>query len=196
MSDGVKILVVDTETTGLPLYKSSVLDSKQPWPVQVGAVLMELGEGTFQRTLNKLVLPPEGTYFHPRAVETHGITEEMVMANGSKAKEVFEELLDMSNEADIVAAYNLQFDEFVIRSASQRTSKKFIKYPVLGNADKSRHMCIMKLTAANLNLSRWIKLEKAYEIYTGRTLTEAHDALADTVAAAEVYREILVRELK
>lgn len=191
----LKALVVDTETTGLPFYRADPKDDKQPWPVQIGAVLMDLAHDKFSHTMNTLVVPPEGAFFHPKAVATHGLSEEMVRANGRDPVEVMLELRDMAREADVVAAYNLKFDEFIIRSCSERVHPDFEVDPVLGEADPHRHLCIMHQTSAHLGLRQWIKLEKAYEHFKGVKLEDAHDALADTVAAAVVFKEIVVRTL-
>lgn len=192
----LKVLVVDTETTGLPLYKTDPKAQNQPWPVQIGAVLMDLSKDRFDHTLNTLVTPPPNTYFHPKAVETHGLSEDVVRANGRDPVEVMLELRDLAREADVVAAYNLKFDEFIIRSASERSHPDFESDPVLGYADPHRHVCVMQQTSAHLGLRKWIKLEDAYEHFKGVKLMDAHDALADTVAAAIVFKEIILRTLK
>lgn len=191
----LKVLVIDTETTGLPYYKSDPKAKNQPWPVQIGAVLMDLTKDRFDHTMNTLMTPPEGAFFHPKAVETHGLSEEMVRANGRDPVEVMLELRDLAREADVVAAYNFKFDEFIIRSASERVHPDFEIDPVLGEADPHRHACIMQQTSAFLGLTRWIKLEQAYETFKGVKLQDAHDALADTVAAAIIFKEIILRTL-
>jgi len=187
----IKVLVFDTETTGLPVKGSHLLPT-QPWPVQVGAVVMDLSKEKFDEVYTTIAIPPEGTFFNPKATAVHGLTEEVVRANGIPMKKVMEDLRELREQCDIVAAYNLQFDELIIRSASERTSNSFKRKPVLGNGEVMRH-CVMEQSMAYFGVRQ--KLTQVYQRIKGEPLTGAHDALADTVAAAIVMKELLVADI-
>lgn len=211
----LKVLVIDTETTGLPKGKD-VYAENQPWPVQIGIILMDLSKDTFDHSSNHLVIPPEGTFFNPKAVEVHGLTEDIVRANGEDMLGVMEMLRDLRKRADIVAAYNLPFDERIIRSSSVRLDSSFEKDHVLGvHGDAIAHHCIMEYatnffeTRRRKSVGQVVassterrplrmmhrKLVTVYEELKGVKLEGAHDALADAVAAAVVMKELIYREM-
>lgn len=185
-----KILVVDTETTGLP-KKGDEYAFEQPWVIQLGAVLFDLQSDRFEETINTLVVPPEGVFFEPKAVETHGFSEEVVRASGRPMEEVYSELREMRKKATIVAAYNLDFDERLVRTSSIRAHPEFAEDMVLGHPEEVRHHCIMKQAMAVFR--RREKLEMVYKRLKGHKLEDAHDALADAIAAAVVFKEMLLR---
>lgn len=194
MSESVKVLVFDTETTGL--FKKRKDDHpEQPWIVQLGAVLFDLKDDRFSKTLNTLVIPPpsaqidEENYAHAERV--HGISLESIYANGRSTEEVLKELRDMRQEADIVAAFNFSFDSRIVRCAEQRTHQTFRDDPVLGHPEEVAHHCIMLHAQAAMRVSRYPSLSKAYEHYFGVPLVGAHDALADAVAAAQLYTALI-----
>jgi DNA polymerase III epsilon subunit-like protein len=189
----LKVLVVDTETTGLP-RKGDVYSKEQPWVIQLGAVLMDLAEDEYEYTLNTLVNPPEGVYFDPRAMEIHGLTEADIRRDGVDIVEVMAGLREVRRKAAVVSAYNLDFDERLIRSCSGRAHPDFKTDFVLGEHNKGvSHICIMKQSITALG-ARY-KLEHVHRQVTGDLLLNAHDALADTEAAARIMKELLYADL-
>lgn len=188
-----KVLVVDTETTGLP-RKGDIFSPEQPWVVQMGAVLMDLSEDGYSYTMNTLVNPPEDAYFDPKAMAVNGLSEEQIRAEGRDIVEVMAELREVRRKADVVSAYNLDFDERIIRSSSGRAHPDFRTDLVLGRHDEGvSHICIMKQSMTALG-ARY-KLEQVHKRVTGELLLNAHDALADTEAAARVMKELLYADL-
>lgn len=183
----MKVIIFDTETTGLPV-KGDDLSPDQPWVLQLGAVMLEEFEQT--QTMNILIKPPEGTVFHERAVQTHGLTEELCNAEGRDPVEVLKEFRDFCAGADIIAAYNLPFDERIIRTSSLRVDfDEFTASPVLD--PKALHFCVMN-QAAQYFKGR-VRLGQAYQRLLGRPLVDAHDAFADTLAATEVFKHLIAR---
>jgi len=188
-----KVLVVDTETTGLP-RKLDIYDPAQPWVVQLGAVLMDLAEDEYEFTLDTLVNPPEDAHFDPKAMEINGLSEEQIRAEGRDIVEVMAELREVRRKADVVSAYNLDFDEKLIRSSSGRAHPDFRTDLVLGRHDEGvSHICIMKQSMTALG-ARY-KLEQVHRRVTGEFLLNAHDALSDTIGAARVMKELLYADL-
>lgn len=185
-----KVLIVDTETTGLP-KKGDQYAFEQPWVIQLGAVLFDLQSDRFEETINTLVVPPEGAIFEPGAVKTHGFSEEVVRANGRPMEEVYSELREMRKKATIVAAYNLDFDERLVRTSSIRAHPDFANDLVLGTPEEVHHHCVMKQAMAVFRKRE--RLGVVYKRLKGETLEGAHDALADAVAAGVIFKEMLLR---
>jgi DNA polymerase III epsilon subunit-like protein len=196
MLPSTKVLVFDTETTGLPKNRP-VEHPEQPWVIQLGAVFFDLAGDKFEHTMNTLVIPPDHAEIDPEkfagAEKVHGISLDMIYANGRSSQSVYRELRDLASEADIIAAYNFDFDEKLIRFSSYRTSPTFIHSPVLGRPTEVAHHCIMHQTKDYYQSPKWLKLNEAYQRITGEPITDAHDALADAVAAAIVFKELTMK---
>lgn len=185
----MKLAVFDTETTDLP-QAGDELGEHQPWPVSIAAVMFD--DFKIISKLNILVRPPEGAFWHPRAVETHGITPELVAHEGHDMTVGMLALRAFLRDAEIVAAYNMPFDERIISSSSRRVGpQEFLERPVI--PDSADKVCIME--AAAYELHGRVKLKQAYRILVGRELQDAHDAFADALAAAEVFKALVVRYL-
>lgn len=124
---------------------------------------------------------PEGTPISKEAQDTHGITEAM-LRDAPKFKDDAKALKKLF-EGRIIAGYNImRFDTQILIAEFQRCgidinfSGKFID-------------CLNIEKKLNSN-----KLADAYRRYTGKDIDNAHDALSDIKATAEVFNYQL-REL-
>ena len=97
-----RIVVFDTETTGIEFGKDRI--------IELGAVSLEAGAET--GSLDVLVRLPEGARLPPFIVDLTGITDEQLLAEGvdqAEAAEDFCRLLE-GCERPLLVAYNAQFD--------------------------------------------------------------------------------------
>ncbi len=189
----MKVLLLDTETTGLPV-SGDHYSPEQPYVIQMGGVLFDVREEGIEQAINKLVLPPEGVVFNERAVAVHGFSEEVVRANGRPAKEVYEEVRALRLQADVVGSYNWDFDEQLIRSCSVRQLGCEPNYVLGIHGVDITHHCVMKQCMQFFERPRE-KLVTVYHRVMGVPLEDAHDAMADVVGAMHVMKQVLVAQL-
>lgn len=112
----MKVLLFDTETTGLPKKRQSAWLEPNVWPHIVSIAWMvydsKLDKVIVQKSYNikpmHWVIPEESTAIH-------GILHKYAERYGASLKEVMEEFLN--TEYDILVAHNLEFDENVIINA-------------------------------------------------------------------------------
>lgn len=180
----MNILIFDTETTGLP--KGDVNHPDNPWPVQIGAMLCDENLTEMSR-LNTLVTLPVNVNIHPAAERVHGISREMIDANGAPMDLVFDAFENMVKKCDVISAYNLPFDERVMDASFRRFHPRFRVEPLFDGKDK---LCIMDLAMQHLRSKT--KLEVAYRKLVGGDLLDAHDAFADVLAARDVLAALLL----
>lgn len=180
----MKIVILDTETTGLWSRDKDELDVTQPWAVQLGAVILN-DRLEIVEQINRLLIPPEGAVWTARAVQMHGITPDMASANGQPTAVVLAEFKAQIADADVVAAYNLPYDSRIIRTSGERVG---IEDVLPTTAD---HICIMEW--ASHVLGARYQLGQAYRKLMGKIVENAHDAFADTIAATEVFRALYMQ---
>lgn len=97
-----RIVVFDTETTGIEFGKDRI--------IELGAVSLE--GGAEADSLDVLIRLPEGETLPPFITDLTGITDSQLLSEGvdqGKAVEVFCRLLDGA-ERPLLVAYNAQFD--------------------------------------------------------------------------------------
>lgn len=180
----MRIVIFDTETTGLFDQDLPELHLDQPWILQLGAVV--LGEDwEIIESLNTVVIPAADCLFQQSAIELHGLTPEVVLQHGKPTIDVLKTFRTMCEGASIIASYNLAFDKRVINTTALRTdTTEFTKNP-LWSPDTFEHCVMMQ---AQEWFGQRVKLNQCYKRLYDAVLENAHDAFADTIAATECFR--------
>jgi DNA polymerase III epsilon subunit-like protein len=190
----MKILIFDTETTGLPSNKHDRLcPINQPHIIQLGAVLIDYETSSILHKLNTLVIPHPKAIFNPKAMEVNKIDIDTIYSLGRETVPVMRELRDLVKHADVVGAYNLQFDKRLVDTCSERLSEEFLTEPVLGDGTTPMQHCVMDQTTNFFGFRH--KLVSVYKKLFDKEIEKAHDAFIDALAAAEVMIELTKRTL-
>lgn len=177
------VLGYDTETTGLPDWKTPSGGDNQPHIVQLAAVLVDRDSRKDIASID-LIIKPDGWEIPEETIAVHGITNELAQKVGIPEKEVLEMFLGLAGKADRLVAYNRTFDKRIIRIATKRYSSDEVIES--WHENKEIHDCSM-LSARKIMGGKNPKLEEAYKFFTGNELENAHNAMADTQACMEVY---------
>lgn len=171
----------DTETTGLPNWKTPSGGDDQPHIVQIGAVKVNAETEAMVDELN-LIIKPDGWVIPEETIEVHGITNEFALEHGIDEKIAIQMLLDFVGEDERVA-FNKTFDQRIVRIGLKRffdeeTQDKW--------ALKDNHYCSMQMARKAIG-GKNPKLVDAYKHFTGKDMEGAHDALADAKGCMSVY---------
>lgn len=176
-------LVIDTETTGLPLKGVPASDPRQARVMQLGAVLLD--DDKEVASFYSRLYPDGWPAVHPAAEAAHGITAESCERLGVAQRAALDVLSELTSTADVVVAHNYDFDFQLLT----------IEYELLGHVyAPAKHFCTMKsmtdickLTKSN-GAAKWPSLAEAAN-HVGHTwMVKAHDALSDVRAAASVFK--------
>lgn len=117
----MKLLLLDTETNGLPLNRFAPPSCTEAFPAVLQlswSLFTVVGRGLrLEQSKDRTVALPPGVPYDAGAGAIHGITEEAAR-QGSPALEVFTELAAVLRQVDCIVAHNLSFDRPVIRAAA------------------------------------------------------------------------------
>lgn len=172
MSDKIKVVIFDTETTGL-LKPAAVPLEKQPKIIELGIVVVEDGIKVSEH--NWLIDPEEQ------------ITEEITKITGIKNEDLigkpkFRELLGEIEEvfggSMFGIAHNAPFDVGMLNNELLRCARTGFPWPkeVLCTVQEYRHEFGGK----------YCKLIQLYEKKMGKPLAQTHRALDDAIALYEL----------
>lgn len=188
-------LIFDTETTGIPQRENAPLSDSDNWPrmVQLAWQLHD-DEGNLLENQD-YIIKPEGYDIPYKAFVIHGISTEMAHAEGRDLSEVLLEFKEVLKKAKFGVGQNINFDYNIIGAEFIR---KGMENP-LENFPKMDTMPLAKdFTAIPHGKSGNFKSPKLSEIFEklfGRNFEEAHNAAADVNATAQVFFEMLRREI-
>ena len=166
-----KIIILDTETTGLPdsLVDGSLLEHE--------VLQLVIIDGTGLLLMNELFRPIKNIDW-PEAQMIHGITPGDVQDKPviSGFISAIQYLVD---SAELIVAYNLQFDLLFLRTAGVSFSGKYyydVMYEFARKHAKSRRF----------GSEKFVPLKKCATYY-GHKLMDAHDAEADARATLHCF---------
>lgn len=142
----MKLLIFDTETTGLPKSRKPSSTGRNIWPhiVSISWVILDAITNKIEKEKSYIVKPlnweiPE------ESVRIHGINQEKAMTHGEDLAKVLGEFL--GDHYDAMVAHNLEFDYNVLHNAIQWDLEipfKALHKPMYCTMELSRNMCNLK----------------------------------------------------
>lgn len=191
MMDNVKIIVFDTETTGIP---SKGLDLEfQPYICQFAAVIYQFSGGQLEelKRLEFLIKPPVAIEYEVVAI--HGISNKMV-ADAPAFAEVVDRIMEAFREADVAVAHNLEFDRRVLACELERLARNgdFLPEQIFDTMKESRDFCAIP-SQRHPGKLKAPKLEELHHKLFGEGFEGAHDAMVDVLATGRCLQALAER---
>jgi DNA polymerase-3 subunit epsilon len=194
----MRVLFFDTETTGLPLWKEPSSHPDQPHIVDLACELWEISGETPEliETLDCLINP--GVPISAEVSAIHGITDEMVQADGIEPKDALKRFFALLDRAERVAGHNVDFDIRLIRIAGYRHfAKEWTNpLPTFCTMRRTTNICkILKENPRTRNDYKWPKLSEATRFFFNEELPDAHRAMPDVQASRRIFFHLMEKGL-
>lgn len=171
----MRIVIIDTETTGLSVFKDDRI-------IEIGAV--EIIDGNLTDNHFHTYINPDNYPISAGAQGVHGISNEFLVGKPTFS-EVVEPFARFCEGADEISFYNRRFDKGALRKEFSRANLSFDK------VNNIHSTCLMQDVSKkdNANAKR-ITLDKACTMY-GIDISEreikGHGALLDASLTAQLY---------
>ena len=188
----MRLVLFDTETTGLPKTRDPATKGPNNWPHIVSLAWIVMDNDTIVKEEYRLILP-SGWTIPPESTGIHGITHAHAVAEGVPLAGALYEFL--SEPADCWIAHNMKFDMNVVANAALWD----VGLPFKGF---SKWFCTMEASAPICKLPKpngWKgykhpKLSELYRFILKRDPihTSLHNSLYDTRLLAEVIQNSYV----
>jgi len=185
MTNLVKIIAFDLETTGLDVNKDEI--------IEIGAVLFDVKESRGRLEPNKLdefqsFIKPQRS-IPPAATKTNNITNEMVEGAPSCA-EVLQKFKTFCDNSNCLVGHNSEsFDKRLLNVAYGKYSLPFPTQPVLDTVKMARNM-------VQLPNHKLETVTKAFATRKEITLKITEDAMHRAIYDSEMVMHILVAMLR
>lgn len=182
----------DTETTGLPDFRSPVGADFQPRVIQWAALLTD-DEGEVLTQFCTLLRLPDGVKIDQKAFETHGISLERADRFGIASNSVLRLLERLAGMADAIVAHNIKFDDWMLEREKACNPDQVYSIPGkrLCTMEMATPICNLppseRMKAAGMDKPKPPSLAEAYRIICGKEIQNAHNAFADVMACKEIF---------
>jgi len=132
----MRVLVFDTETTGLPQSKIISPDTLQSWPhiVQFSYVIYDTDANDIVVSSDDIVKVGKDVVISDGSIELHGITKEISQNKGKNINELIDVFCSHLKSVDVLVGHNIEFDIKMIKVEllrfiySDMSDDKCIKY--------------------------------------------------------------------
>jgi len=179
------LMVLDTETTGLPSSRNyKELDKFN------NARLIELGYIIFDKSgkeikkYDDLVKPNN---FVITNTFIHGITHENAVQNGKDINQVLDKLTLDLKKVDGIICHNISFDMAIILSEAYRLNKLEL-IELIGS---KLHLCSMAIGKKFMKSDKNPKLIELYKFLFNKDFIQDHRALSDCVACLDCFLSMI-----
>ncbi len=175
----MKVLIFDTETTGLPKERNPSIMDTYKWPhiVQISYILYDTEKKEIITYNDEIIKISDIVKISKESEKIHGISEKQCKRQGVLIGEALDRFNEKLIECDMVIGHNISFDKRLIMVELIRLNKKqyFSDY----GKCKKNEFCTMKNTVDLCKIERINKNGKKYFKYP--TLSELHNTLFKTI---------------
>ena len=181
----MKVLVFDTETTGLPQSRVISQDTIHKWPhiVQFSYIIYDTELNDITVSVDNIVKVSEGVDITPESQLFHGITNEMSQNSGKNMADLLKQFFYHLRESDILVGHNVSFDINMLKVELLRmilqnenpTELKENKFDLHYLTHYENVCCTMKESVTICALEKKDKSGKSYNKFP--KLTELHETL-------------------
>jgi len=186
-------LFFDTETTGLPLDWRAPLEDLDNWPRLVQLAWLLTDENGKEVKGASKTIKPEGFIIPAAAAAVHGINTARAHEEGILLNTALKEFSQAVDEAKILVAHNMSFDEKIMGAELLRKKQehKLFERPKICTMLSSTDFCQIE----NDFGYKWPKLIELHQKLFDEEFEGAHDALADVKACARCFFELLKQKV-
>lgn len=183
------LLFLDTEASGLPRKWNLPYSNSANWPsaVQIAWVIY---------TKDGILLKKEDHYINdsdivvkPSAIKIHGITRDYLNEHGENRKEVMQLFVDdLKKYQPLILGHFMEFDYHILSADFYRTG-------IENTMAALPKFCTMQASSFYVQdpSVNYLRLGELYALLFNATLKNQHNAMADAIATADCFFELVKR---
>jgi len=183
----MKLIIFDTETTGLPKNRNTSVTETESWPyiVQFSYIIYDMTTKTLEKVSDSIICLDDSMEIPEESSKIHGITKTLSLEKGVPIKIAIDEFMEDIKQCEMLIAHNMEFDMNMVIVEMIRLNKQNEEWQELNSINYERIMkiekyCTMKETERKCNIKAISKAGKEYTKYP--TLAELHTHLFKTHA--------------
>jgi DNA polymerase III epsilon subunit-like protein len=177
----MKILVFDTETTGLPVSYNSPLSDLSKWPfiIQLSYIVFDTIKKEVLAFKDHIIKLDDNCLITPESIAVHKITRERSQQDGIPIQIALEEFSTIIATVDIIVGHNIVFDKNMLTVEFQRNQ---LKNSLYRDGIPVPEFCTMIQTVDKCKLPFQNKRKyNSQRDYKWPTLTELHYHLFNSI---------------
>ena len=189
LTSNMKVLVYDTETTGLPAKKNACIYDTHLWPyiVQLGYAIYDTEKQEFTKIFDNIVISDNIKYLTPESEKIHNITKQDIIERGVPIEEVLDEFYHDYHSVDLIVCHNIKFDKSVVLVECVRNKKVLLPdVPEICTMVEGTDICKIERENKMGKYYKYPRLEELHYYYF------KNDGLMNNINLHNAFVDILV----
>lgn len=192
----MKVLVFDTETTGLPTERNPLITETEKFPyiVQLSYILYDDQTNHIINIQDDIIKLPENVVLPEESVKIHGITREKSNKKGIPISDALDKFNELIKESDIIVGHNISFDRRLIMVECIRNDKLmfFDKKNEFCTMFRSINLCAIEKVNPKTGEKyfKYPNLSELHEKLFGNKPKGTHDSMADILICMRCYERM------
>lgn len=188
----MKVLIFDTETTGLPKKPKPNVSNTNKWPhiIQLSYILFDTVTNDIIEIFDEIIKLGADVEISEGSVKIHGITRSKSNRSGICIKKALDHFKEALAQAECIVGHNLLFDKEMIMVESNRVNQKqyFSKKKEFCTMKNGKTIC--KIERQGNNGDVYFKYPSLSELHVKlfkHTPKGTHDSMADVLICLRCY---------
>ena len=196
----MKVLILDTETTGLPDYKNTLMKTPKWYTVYPDIVQLSwfmYDSKTLQQIDMQDFIIDIGCDIPEESTKIHGITTQIMRTQGVKFSDVIPILIDSLKKADVLVCHNLEFDKKMVVSNMMKHGCinifDVLRLQEFCTMKNSIDICCIKRRNMKTGMigNKYPRLNELHKHYFGYIPNGLHNSMVDVLCTLRCYHKML-----
>lgn len=186
-----RVLIFDTETTGLPEKYASIRDyEKWPYIIQLSYIIYDLSNNSIHTISDNYIKIDKSINISEESEKITGISREILNDKGIHIKQALHDFNNALKASDIIVGHNVSFDKQIVmvECFRNRINNNFVKFHGK-NIIRKPEYCTCKKSSHLFN-NRYQKLENLYSNLFNEKPSGLHNSLIDTIVTFRCYYKL------
>jgi DNA polymerase-3 subunit epsilon len=192
----MKVLVFDTETTGLlPKYISTSETYRFPYVVQLSWMVFDMGKNKISELNDYIIQLPQCVKITKENANIHGIDTELMREKGKDIVPILKKFKNDVLLSTIIVAHNIAFDKKIIEVEFYRHGLgcwSDLRKKEYCTMKKGNRLCNLKMKSfySNKMISKYPRLSELHNKLFGEVPKNLHNALIDIILCFRCYYKL------
>jgi DNA polymerase III epsilon subunit-like protein len=193
----MKVLVFDTETTGLPEGKNPSIYETQKWPhiLQLSYIVYDSETNDIVTLEDDYISIGDNVVINQESQKIHNISRELLSAKGIPIQEALEKFNKFSEMSDLLVGHNVSFDKRMVIVEGIRNNIRMNIHDTYCTMKNSVELCkIQRVWPNGDTYFKYPTLSELHEELFKKIPKNTHNALIDILICMRCFVKIELRK--
>jgi len=193
----MKVLVFDTETTGLPTERNPSIYDTQKWPhvIQLSYIVYDTETNEILTVEDDYINIDANINITPESEKIHNISREMLDSKGISIQAALNKFNAFAEKSDLLVGHNVSFDKRMVIVEGVRNKIKMNVHDTYCTMKNSIDVC--KIERIGKNGDKYFKYPTLSELHTElfkQVPKNTHNALIDILLCMRCFIQLELKQ--